>query len=65
MNSYMAVVGKPEGKRLLGRSRHRWEGISEMDCRERGWGDMDWIDLSEDRDKYQAFLNMVMSLGVP
>ena len=65
MNLYMAVVGKPEGKRLLGRPRHKWEDISEMDCREIGWGDMDWICLSEDRDKYQAFLNMVMSLGVP
>jgi len=36
-----------------------------MDCGEIGWGDMDWIYLSEDRDKYQAFLNMVMSIGVP
>jgi hypothetical protein len=65
VNSYMAVVGKHERKRLLGRPRHRQEGISEMDCREIGWGDMDWIYLSEDRDKYQAFLNMVMSSGFP
>ena len=64
VNSYMAVVGKPEGKRLLERPRLRWEGIIEMDCREIGWSDVEWIYLSEDRDKYRAFSNMVMSLGV-
>jgi hypothetical protein len=49
-NSYRIFVGKLEGKRPLGRPRHRWVGNIKMDPREIGWGDMDWIDQAEDRD---------------
>jgi hypothetical protein len=45
-NVYMILVGKPEGKRPLGRPRHRWEDNIRMDLREVGWGGMDWIDLA-------------------
>ena len=44
------MVGKPKGKRPLGRSRHRWEDSIKMDLQEMGWVDMDWIDLAQDRD---------------
>jgi hypothetical protein len=48
-NAYRILVGKPEGKRPLGKPRRRWEDIR-MDLREIGWGDMDWMDLVQDRD---------------
>jgi hypothetical protein len=50
MNAYRILVGKPEQKRPLGRSRHRWVDNVEMDLREVGWGGMDWIDLVQNRD---------------
>jgi hypothetical protein len=50
-NAYRILVGKLEGKRPLGRPRHRWEDIR-MDLREIGWGGMDWIDLAHDRDQW-------------
>jgi hypothetical protein len=50
-------MGKPEGKRPLGRPRHRWDGNSKSDLGEIGWGSMDWIDL--------ALMNPVMNLRVP
>jgi hypothetical protein len=59
------LVGKPEGKRPLGRPRHRWVDSIKMDVREIGWGGMDWIDLAQDRDKWRALVNMVMNLWVP
>jgi hypothetical protein len=43
-------VGKPEGRRLLGRPRHRWVDNIKIDVREIGWGDVDWIGLAQDRD---------------
>jgi hypothetical protein len=49
-NACRILVGKPEGKRPLGRPRRRWEDNSRMDLREIGWGGMDWIDLTQDRD---------------
>jgi hypothetical protein len=49
-NAYMILVGTPEGKRPLGRPRHRWEDNIRMDLREIGWGGIDWIDLAQDRD---------------
>jgi hypothetical protein len=49
-NACRILVGKPEGKRLLGRRRRRWEDNIGMDLREIGWGGMDWIDLAQDRD---------------
>jgi hypothetical protein len=57
-------VGKPEGKKLLGRPRHRWMDNTKMDLKNVGCGGMDWIDLAYDRDQWQALLNMVLSLPV-
>jgi hypothetical protein len=55
-NAYMILVGKPEGKRPLGRSRHRWVDNIKMGLREIGWGGMDWIDLAQDRDQWTSGL---------
>jgi hypothetical protein len=61
----MVLVEKHEGKRPLGRPRHTWEDYIKMDLQEVGWGDMDWIDLAQDRDSWRAFVNAVMNFGVP
>jgi hypothetical protein len=58
-NAYRLLLGKAEGKRPLGRPRRRWVNNIKMDLGEIGWGDVDWIDLAQDRDK------SVMSLRVP
>jgi hypothetical protein len=58
-------VGKPEGKRPLGRPRRTWEDNIRMDLRGIGWGGMDWIDLAQDRDQWKALVNTVMNLRVP
>jgi len=58
-------VGKPEGKRLLGRIWHRWEDNINMDLQEVGYGVMNWIELAQDRDRWQALVNTVMNLQVP
>jgi hypothetical protein len=50
-------VGKPEGKRPLGRPRCRWEDNIKMDVREIGWGGMDWINLAQDRDRWRALVS--------
>jgi hypothetical protein len=55
---------KTEGKRLLGRLRHRWEDIK-MYLQRDGYGGMDWIDLAQNRDRWQALVNAVMNLQVP
>jgi hypothetical protein len=65
MNAYTILVGKPEGKRPLGRPRRRWEYSIKMDLREVGWGGMDWIGLSQDRDQWRALVNTVMNFRVP
>ena len=62
---YRVLVGKREGKRPLGRLRHRWEDNIKMDVQEVGCGCMDWIDLAQDRDRWQALVNAVLNLGVP
>jgi hypothetical protein len=59
---YRVWVGKPEGKRPLGRPRHRWEDNIKMDLQEVGCGVMDWIKLARDRDKWRAVVNAVMNL---
>jgi hypothetical protein len=59
------LVGKPEGKRPLGRPRRRWKDNSKMDIRELGWSGMGWIDLAQDRDQWRALVNTVMNLRVP
>jgi hypothetical protein len=58
-------VGVPEGKRPLGRHRRRWEDNITVDLREIGWGDMDWIYLTQDRDQWRVLVNTVMNLRVP
>jgi hypothetical protein len=63
--AYNILVGKPEGRRPLGRPRHRWEDKIKMDLREIGFGDVDWIHLDQDRDRWRAPVNMVMNLRVP
>jgi hypothetical protein len=64
-NAYRIWMGKPEGKRPLGKSRRRWENNILRDFREIGWGGMDWIDLAQDRDQWRAVVNTVMNLWVP
>jgi hypothetical protein len=63
--AYRALVGKPEGRRPLGRPRRRWEDNIKMDLRELGWAGMDWINLAEDRGRWWALANAVMNLWVP
>jgi hypothetical protein len=63
-NAYRILVGKPEGKRLLGKPRQMGDNIK-MDLREIGWDGMDWIDLAQDRDQWRALVNTVMNLRVP
>jgi len=62
---YRVLVGEPEGKRLLGRPRHRWEYNIKMDLQEVGCGGVDWINLAVDRDRWRALVNTVMNLWVP
>jgi hypothetical protein len=58
-------VGKPEGKRPLGRPRRRWVNNIKMDLREIGWDGVDWIYLAQDRDQLRALVNSVLNLLVP
>jgi len=58
-------VRKPEGKRLLGRPRRRWEGSIKIYLAEVGRGSLDWIGLAQDRDRWRALVNAVMNLWVP
>jgi hypothetical protein len=61
---YRILVGRPEGKRPLGRPRRRWEDNIKIDLKEVGWG-MDWIELAQDRDRWRAVANAVKNLRVP
>jgi hypothetical protein len=63
-NVYTVLMGKPEGKRPLGRPRCRWEDGIRMHLREIGWGSVDWIQLAQDRDLWQALVNIVMNQWV-
>jgi hypothetical protein len=58
-------VGKPEGRRPLGRPRRRWEDNIKMVLREVGWGGAVWVDLAQDRNRWRALVNTVMNLRVP
>jgi hypothetical protein len=64
-NAYRLLVGKPEGRRPLGRPRRKWVDDDRMDLVEVGWGDVDWIGLAEDRDRWRALVNSVLNLRVP
>jgi hypothetical protein len=64
-DAYRALVGKPEGRRPLGRHRRRWEDNIKMDLRQVGWGGMDWINLAQDRNRWRALVNAVMNIRVP
>jgi hypothetical protein len=61
---YKVLVGKPKGKRSVGRPRHRWEDGIRMDLRETGLGDVDLIRLAQDRDRWWAVVSAVMNLRV-
>jgi hypothetical protein len=61
----MILVGKPEGKRPLGRPSRRWVDNIKMDLREIGWYGRDWIKLVQDRDQWRALVKTVMNLRVP
>ena len=62
---YRALVGKPEGKRPLGRPWRRWGDNIKVDLREVGCGGMDWIELAQEKDGWRALVNAVMNLRVP
>ena len=62
--AYRVLVGKPEGKRPLGRPRRRWVDNIRMDLQEVGYGFMDWIGLAQDRDSWRTLVSAVMNLRV-
>jgi len=62
---YRVLVGKPEGKRPLGRPGCRWEDNIKMDLQEVGYGGMDWTELDQDRGRCQPLVYVVMNLWVP
>ena len=63
--AYRFLVGKPKGKRQLGRPRSGWVDNIRLDFQEVGCGYMDWIGLAQDRDKWRTFVSAVMNLRVP
>ena len=62
---YRVLVGKPEGKKPLGRPRRRWMDNIRMDLQEVGCGHVDWIGLAQDRDRWRKLVSAVMKLRVP
>jgi hypothetical protein len=64
-NDYRLLVGRPEGKKPLGRPKRRWMDNVRMDLGEVGWGDVDWIVLAKDRNRWRALVNSVLNLRVP
>ena len=62
---YRVLVGKPEGRRPLGRPRRRWVDNIRIDLQEVGCGYMDWIGLAQDRDRWRTLVSAVMNLRVP
>jgi hypothetical protein len=62
---YRVLMGRPDGKRSLGRSRRRLEDTIKIDIQKVQWRDMDWIALAQDRDMWRALVNAVMNLRVP
>jgi hypothetical protein len=64
-DAYRLLVGKPEGKRPLGRPRRRWVYNIRMDLGEVRWSDVDWIGLAQDRNRWRGLVNSVLNLRVP
>jgi hypothetical protein len=64
-NAYRLLLGKPDGRRLLGRPRRRWLDNIRKDLVEVGWGDVNWIGLAQDRGRWRALVNSVLNLRVP
>jgi hypothetical protein len=64
-NAYRLLVGKPKGMKPLGRPRGRWLDNIRMDLVVVRWGDVDWIGLDQDRDRWRALVNSVLNLRVP
>ena len=64
-NAYRVLVGKPEGKRPLGRPTRRWEDNIKVELRKVGCDSGDWVNLAEDRDQWRAYVRAVMNLRVP
>jgi hypothetical protein len=64
-NAYRMLVGSPEGKRPLGRTRRRWVDHIKMGLREIGWNGMDWIYVAQNRVRWRALVNAVVNLRVP
>jgi hypothetical protein len=64
-NAFRILMGKPEGKRPLGKPRHRWVDNIKMELTEIGWDGVDWIHMAQDRDQWRALVNMVLNLRVP
>jgi hypothetical protein len=64
-NAYRLLVGKPEGKRPLGRPRRRWVDNIRIDLGEVGCGDVDWISLAQDRNRLRALVNSVLNFRFP
>jgi hypothetical protein len=62
---YSVLVGKPEGKRPLGRPKRRWEDTIRMELQQVGCGDLDWIELVWDRDTWREFVKAIIYLRVP
>jgi hypothetical protein len=62
---YRVLVGKTEGKRQLGRPRRRWEYHIKVDLQELGCGDIDWIELTKDRERCRELVSAVMNIRVP
>jgi hypothetical protein len=65
MNAHAILVGKPDGKRSLGRTGLRWESNIKTDLREIGKGDIDWIHLDHDRDQWSVLVKTVMNVDLP
>jgi hypothetical protein len=65
MNAYRLLVGKPEGKRPLGRPRRRMVDNIRIDLGEMGWVDVDWIGLAKDMNRWRALMNSVLTLRIP
>jgi hypothetical protein len=64
-NAYRILVGKPEGKRLLGRPRRRWVDYVNVDLSGIGWDGMDCVDVAQDRDQWRVLMHTVMNIPVP